>query len=181
MWVSMTVEPMISKGIKVPVTQSYPGDTKDLTTVLQAVKDANVDALIAFTYPNDTVLITEQAKKLGLNPKLLYLSIGCASMGYPEKFGPEAVQGIMALGAWNPKVSFSGAKEFHERYSSVGARSRIDLALPSVMQPLSYWSKLLKRSAPWTAKSSGIVLPPKLSDRLRTCEVREHFQCPPQR
>ena len=116
MWVSMTVEPMISKGIKVPVTQSYPGDTKDLTTVLQAVKDANVDALIAFTYPNDTVPITEQAKKLGLNPKLLYLSIGCASMGYPEKFGPEAVEGIMALGAWNPKVSFSGAKEFHERY-----------------------------------------------------------------
>jgi branched-chain amino acid transport system substrate-binding protein len=115
-WVSMTVEPMVSKGIQVAVTQSYSRDTKDLTTILQAVKDANVDALLAFTYPRDTELVTEQAKSIGLNPKLLYLSIGGAYAEYRDKFGSETVEGIMALGAWNPKVPYPGAKEYFAGY-----------------------------------------------------------------
>ncbi len=115
-WVSMTVEPLISKGIQVAVTQGYPPDTNDLTKVLQSVKDADVDALLAFTYPRDTFIVTEQAKNLKLNPKLLYLCIGGAFPDYRDKFGPETVEGVMALGAWNPKVPHPGAKEYAERY-----------------------------------------------------------------
>ncbi|MFH1115360.1 MAG: amino acid ABC transporter substrate-binding protein [Pseudomonadota bacterium] len=115
-WAGMTVEPLIAKGIQVPIVQSYPHDTKDLTKVLQAVKNSDVDALLAFTYPPDAFLVTEQAKSMGLNPKLLYLCVGGAFPDYRNKFGSETVEGIMALGAWNPKVPYPGAKEYAERY-----------------------------------------------------------------
>ena len=115
-WASMTVEPLTSKGVQVAVTQSYPPDTKDLTKVLQEVKDADVDALLAFTYPSDTFIVTEQAKSMKLNPKLLYVCVGGAFPDYRDKFGSETVEGVMALGAWNPKVPYPDAKGYAERY-----------------------------------------------------------------
>ena len=115
-WASMTVEPLIAKGIQVPIVQSYPHDTKDLTTVLQAVKKSDVDALLAFSYPPDSFLVTQQAKSLGLNPKLLFVCVGGAFPDYRDKFGSDTVEGVMALGAWNPKVPYPGAKEYSERY-----------------------------------------------------------------
>ena len=130
-WVSLMVEPLVSKGIQVAVTQSYPRDTKDLTTVLQAVKGADVDALLAFTYPRDTYLVTEQAKTVGLNPKLLYLSIGGAFPEYRDKFGSEKVEGIMALGAWNPKVPYPGAKEYFESYRQLWGKEPDGYASPA--------------------------------------------------
>jgi branched-chain amino acid transport system substrate-binding protein len=82
---------------------------------LKKVKAANVDALLAFTYPPGTFLITKQAKEIGLNPKLFYCSIGTAFSPYRDAFGANMIEGVMGTGAWNPKVPYAGAKEFWDR------------------------------------------------------------------
>src|SRR4030043_521302 len=79
------------------------------------VKAADVDAFLAFTYPPETFLITGQAKAIGFNPKLFYMSIGTAFAAFKETYGANTIEGIMGTGAWNPKVPYSGAKEFWER------------------------------------------------------------------
>ena len=74
-----------------------------------------MDAFLAFSYPPGTMLLTKQAKAVGLNPKLFYCSIGTAFSPYRDTFGADMVEGVMGTGAWNPKVPYPGAKEFWDK------------------------------------------------------------------
>ena len=103
-------------GIDVALYKSYPMGVKDLSPLLKQVKALNADAFIAFSYPPSTFLMTEQAKTIGLNPKLFYATVGVAYPAYRDKFGAETVEGIMGAGVWNPNVPFKGAREWYERY-----------------------------------------------------------------
>lgn len=103
-------------GIDVALYKSYPLGAKDLSTLLKNVKAIDVDALIAFSYPPETFLITEQAKTIGLNPKLFYATVGVAYPSYRDKFGKETVEGIMGAGVWNPNLPYKGVREWYDRY-----------------------------------------------------------------
>ncbi len=103
-------------GIDVSILKSYPLGSKDLSPILKQIKAAKVDALVGFSYPPDTMLITEQAKVIQLNPKAVYLSVGVAHPPYKYKFGAETVEGVMGPGAWSKKTPYPGVKEYVERY-----------------------------------------------------------------
>jgi branched-chain amino acid transport system substrate-binding protein len=116
-WTGKVAPDLGLKKIDVEILKSYPGDVKDLSPLLKTIKAADVDALLCMSYPGDTFLITKQAKELGFNPKLLYLGVGVAFPVYKQMFGgPDAVEGIMGAGAWNPRVPYPGAKEYFERH-----------------------------------------------------------------
>jgi len=116
-WTGKVAPDLGLKKLDVVTLKSYPLDVKDLSPLLKTIKAAEVDALLCMSYPNDTFLITKQAKELGLNPKLFYLGVGVAFPVYKQMFGgPDAVEGIMGAGAWNPRVPYPGAKEYFERH-----------------------------------------------------------------
>ncbi len=102
-------------GIDVALYKSFPLGAKDLSPLLKKVKAANVDAVIGFSYPGGTFLMTGQMMAIGLNPKLFYTTVGVAYPDYRDKFGAETVEGIMGAGTWNPKIS-PAAKEWFDRY-----------------------------------------------------------------
>jgi len=106
----------VAGGVDVLLYKSYPLGVKDLSPLLKEIKALNVDALLVFSYPPETFLITEQAKAIGLNPKLFYATVGVAYPSYRDKFGAKTVEGIMGAGVWNPKVS-PAAKEWFDRYT----------------------------------------------------------------
>jgi branched-chain amino acid transport system substrate-binding protein len=111
------VTPQVSVGgIDVALFKSYPMGAKDLSPLLKEVKAANVDALLVFSYPPGTFMITAQAKAIGLNPKVFFLTVGTAFPTYRDKFGASVVEGIMGAGAWNKKVPYAGAKEYFDRH-----------------------------------------------------------------
>lgn len=121
------VTPQLSvNDIDVVMYKSYPMGAKDLSPLLKQIKAADVDALLAFTYPAETFLITQQAKAIGLNPKLFYMSIGTAFAAYRETFGARMIEGVMGTGAWNPKVPYPGAKEFWERMVQFVGPAKVD-------------------------------------------------------
>jgi branched-chain amino acid transport system substrate-binding protein len=116
-WTGKVAPDLGLKKIDVVILKSYPLDVKDLSPLLKTIKAADVDALLCMSYPNDTFLITKQAKELGLNPKLFYLGVGVAFPMYKQMFGgPDVVEGIMGAGAWNPRVPFPGAKQYFDRH-----------------------------------------------------------------
>jgi len=115
-WTGKVAPELGVKGIDVDILKSYPLGAKDLSPLLKNIKAANVDALLGMSYPPDTFLITEQAKAIGLNPKVFYLGVGVAFPVYRDKFGVDNVEGIMGAGAWNPKLPFPGAKEYFDRH-----------------------------------------------------------------
>ena len=112
---SVVVPLLVVSGIDVVLYKSFPVMPKDLSPLLKEIKAANVDALIAFSYPPETFLITEQAKTIELNPNLFYATVGVAYPSYRDKFGANTVEGIMGSGVWNPRGS-PAAKEMFDRY-----------------------------------------------------------------
>ena len=111
-----TLPQLVVSGIDVVLYKSYPLGAKDLSPLLKKVKAANVDALIGFSYPPGTFLMTGQMMAIGLNPKLFYTTVGVAYPSYRDGFGAKTVEGIMGAGTWNPKLPYPGVKEWFERY-----------------------------------------------------------------
>ncbi|MFC1868430.1 amino acid ABC transporter substrate-binding protein [Thermodesulfobacteriota bacterium] len=102
-------------GIKVILYKSYPFGSKDLSPLLKRIKSANPDALVAVSYPPDSLLITEQSMIIGLNPKFFSLGIGGAMPMFRDKFGASKLEGLIAFGGWNPKSS-PEANDYFEKY-----------------------------------------------------------------
>jgi len=103
-----------AKGIQLVEKKSYPLGVKDLSPELKDFKAKNVDAFLGVTYPPDTFLVTGQAKEIGFNPKVFYAAVGTAFPVYRDKMGP-AVEGVMGLGTWNPKIS-AAAKAYFDAH-----------------------------------------------------------------
>jgi len=81
--------------------RSYPVDLQDVRPMISEVKQLNPDVFAAFSYPPDTMAITEQARALSFNPKVFYSAVGTAFPMFKQRFGPDA-EGIMGIGGWNP-------------------------------------------------------------------------------
>ncbi len=103
-------------GIEVKLNESYPPDIKDMTPLLTQMKSANVDAVIALTYPADAFLYTGQAKELGIDAPYQFLLIGPTISAFSGAFGPVA-DGIITLGHWSPEQSaWPRGKAFFDAY-----------------------------------------------------------------
>ena len=115
-WTGVVAPALGMAGIDTVILKSYPLGAKDLSPLLKTIKAAKVDAMLAMSYPDDTFLITEQSRVIGLNPKVFYCGVGVAFPVYRDKFGVNTVEGIMGAGAWNPKLPYPGAKEYFARH-----------------------------------------------------------------
>jgi branched-chain amino acid transport system substrate-binding protein len=58
-------------GMQVVYKEKYPSGTKDLTSLLVKIKEANPDLIIAGGYTADMILLAKQIREVGLQPKLL--------------------------------------------------------------------------------------------------------------
>jgi branched-chain amino acid transport system substrate-binding protein len=100
-------------GIEIVFQETYPLGTEDLSQTLRGAQDADPDAFLAFSYPDETFLITGQAIEIGFNPDLFMASVGVAFPPYRDAFGP-AAEGVVGTGAWNPNVDIPGAREYFD-------------------------------------------------------------------
>jgi branched-chain amino acid transport system substrate-binding protein len=90
-------------GLEVVLSKSYPFGAADLQPLIREVMATNPDAFLAFSYPPDTFMLTEQAQVVGFNPKFMYVAIGGVFPTYKGKFGSK-VNGILAYGGADPNA-----------------------------------------------------------------------------
>ena len=96
-------KPALEKaGFKIVYETTYPLGVSDLRAQIKAAKAANPDTMIAFSYPPDTFMLTEQSLANDFNPKFKFLGVGVAFPSYKGKFG-DKINGMFGLGAWDPK------------------------------------------------------------------------------
>lgn len=86
---------------KLVYDKTYPLGTQDLAPIVNEVKALNPDVFIAFSYPPDTLGLTDQARVLNFNPKLFYTGVATAFPLYKDKFGA-AAEGVVSLGGIDP-------------------------------------------------------------------------------
>lgn len=85
-------------GFDLVIDKTYPVGTSDLSSLLNEVKSSGADTFIAWSYPPDTILITDQARVTSLNPKVFYTGVGTQFPFFKGKYGAEAIEGQMSLG-----------------------------------------------------------------------------------
>jgi len=105
--------------IKMPILQSYPPETQDLSPLIKRVEAEKVDALLNYGYPPHTFLINKQMPALGYNPKFFQNGVGTQFTSYRDAFGAPGVDGVCGNWALTPKMPYPGAKEFFEGYKKM--------------------------------------------------------------
>ncbi|HSE93872.1 MAG TPA: amino acid ABC transporter substrate-binding protein [Methylomirabilota bacterium] len=108
--------PLLKEGdFEVVEVKSYPLGVKDLTDVLKGIKAGGAEILVGLSYPPDTILITTQAKAVDFNPAIFYTAVGTAFPFFRDRFKGSA-EGVMGVGAWNPKVKYPGARAYFDAH-----------------------------------------------------------------
>jgi branched-chain amino acid transport system substrate-binding protein len=87
-------------GFTLAYDKTYPLGSQDLQPLMKDAMAANADTFIAFSYPPDTLALTEQAQLLKFNPKIFYVGVGTAFPLFKDKFAANS-DGVMGIGGWN--------------------------------------------------------------------------------
>ena len=105
-------------GIRLLVNEDYPPNVKDLTALLTKVKNANPDAVLAYTYPSDAVLYVKGAREVGVNAKTQVVLLGPQYDFFDKIFGP-ARNGLVTMGNWTPlRNDWPTAKTFYDDFQA---------------------------------------------------------------
>jgi branched-chain amino acid transport system substrate-binding protein len=91
-------------GLDVAFNKSYPFGASDLQPLVREAMATNPDAFVAFSYPPDTFMLTEQCQIVGFNPQIMYVAIGGVFPTYKAKFGNK-VNGILVYGPADPRAA----------------------------------------------------------------------------
>lgn len=106
-------------GFQIVYDRSYPVGTSDMAPMLNQVKQLDPDVFAAFSYPPDTMAVTEQARVSAFNPKVFYTAVGTAFPMFKQRFGADT-EGVMGIGGWNPDDPKSKAY-FDRHVAEMGA------------------------------------------------------------
>ncbi len=87
-------------GFKFSYDKSYPVGTQDLAPLIAEAKASGADSFVAFSYPPDTLALTDQSKVASFAPKVMFLGVGVGFPLYPQRFGANT-EGIISLGGWS--------------------------------------------------------------------------------
>jgi len=95
----------LKAGINIVMAEAVPPYSEDVELVLKAARDSGADALCAYVYPPTTMAVVGQAMAIGYSPKAMALGPGCNFQFFVDIFGPQVLEGVMGMGAWNEKSS----------------------------------------------------------------------------
>jgi branched-chain amino acid transport system substrate-binding protein len=103
-------------GMKVLVKEKYEKGAIDFKPILSKVKTERPDVIYMVSYVMDAALLMNQIKELQIDAKLF--AGGAAGFAIPEfiQRGKEASEYVVTAALWSPRVTYSGAKEFAEKY-----------------------------------------------------------------
>lgn len=104
-------------GIDVVATYTYTPAVLDLSADLRAIRAANPDLVLGGCYLDDAVLIVQQSKQLGVNPKLTALSVGPALPNFHDILQADADY-ICGPSMWEPQLHTIGNADFVAQFQA---------------------------------------------------------------
>jgi branched-chain amino acid transport system substrate-binding protein len=129
-------------GFDLVYDRAYPVGIEDMHAIMTEVKRLNPDTIAAFSYPPDTMMITEEARELSFNPKVFYTAVGTAYPLYKQRFGAD-VDGVMGIGGWNPDTPES--KNYVKRHMEATGQEPDGWASPVTYASLQMLQQAIER------------------------------------
>jgi branched-chain amino acid transport system substrate-binding protein len=134
---------MKAGGFTLVLDKSYPLGTQDMQAVVKDAIATDADAFVAFSYPPDTIAITDAAKVLNYNPKVFYTAVGTAFPLFKQKFAGNA-EGVMGVGGWN--VDSPALKAYFKRHTEQIGREPDRWASPVTYVSLQMLQQAIERA-----------------------------------
>jgi len=129
-------------GFTLVYDKTYPLGSQDIQPLLKDAMATNPDAFIAFSYPPDTIALTEQAQLLKFNPKIFYVGVGTAFPLYKGKFAANS-DGVMGIGGWN--ADSSALKDYLARHKAATGQEPDRWASPITYASLQVLQQAIER------------------------------------
>jgi branched-chain amino acid transport system substrate-binding protein len=94
--------PTIARGFGQAIVyqEFYPGNASDFSSVVEKLKNANPDVVLAMSFPNDSVGLLRQFKLSNYAPKMFYEAIGGSDPHFVANVGTDA-EGVYSAVSWN--------------------------------------------------------------------------------
>ena len=134
---------MKAGGFNLVLDKSYPLGTQDMQAVVKDAIATDADTFVAFSYPPDTIAITDAAKVLNYNPKVFYTAVGTAFPLFKQKFAGNA-EGVMGVGGWN--VDSAELKAYFKRHTELIGREPDRWASPVTYVSLQMLQQAIERA-----------------------------------
>ena len=129
-------------GFEVVYDKSYPFGSQDLQPIVKDAQAANPDIFVAFSYPPDTIGLTDQSKIAGFSPKVFYVGVGTAFPLFKQKFGASA-EGVMGVGGSN--ADLPGLKKYIQHHKEIIGREPDRWASPITYASLQVLQQAIER------------------------------------
>jgi branched-chain amino acid transport system substrate-binding protein len=129
-------------GFELVYDKSYPAGTQDVQPLLKDAMAAAPDVFAAFSYPPDTLGMTDTAKVLGFNPKVFFVGVGTAFPVFKQRFGQNA-EGVLGIGGWN--ADSPALKEYFKRHVDALGREPDRWASPITYASLQVLQQAIER------------------------------------
>ena len=129
-------------GFNVVYDKSYPFGSQDLQPIVKDAQASNPDVFVAFSYPPDTIGLTDQSKIAGFSPKVFYVGVGTAFPLFKQKFGASA-EGVMGVGGSN--ADLPGLKAYIQHHKEVIGREPDRWASPITYASLQVLQQAIER------------------------------------
>jgi branched-chain amino acid transport system substrate-binding protein len=156
--------PEVARGFgqAIVYTEFYPARASDFASVIEKVKAANPDVLLAMAFPNDSIGVLRQLKQSNYAPKVVYEAVGASDPRYVESAGKD-VDGVFSVTAWDPDNASPENAQFKTAYRAEFHRE------PDYHAASNYSSLEVLAAA---LKHAGSLDREKLRDALATVPVR---------
>jgi branched-chain amino acid transport system substrate-binding protein len=110
------------QGLEVVVHETYPAGTTDFSAMLNQVKAAKPDVLVAGAGPRDAIAITRRMRELDVNVKMAGVTPGGGVPDYYKGLGNTA-EFVYAGSQWEPGLPYAGNREFVAAYQQAFTRA----------------------------------------------------------
>lgn len=102
-------------GYTFAVNDPWAMNSTDNSALITKLKAANVDAMLVFGSPSDTITLIRQMKELGFSVPYFHGWKGTWTGEFHDALGPDSDY-VMTDGFWSSHYPFTGSKELGERF-----------------------------------------------------------------
>jgi branched-chain amino acid transport system substrate-binding protein len=109
--------PEVARGFgqAIVYTEFYPARASDFASVIEKVKAANPDVVLAMAFPNDAIGVLRQLKVSNYAPKIFYEAVGASDPRFVQSAGSD-VNGVFSVTAWDPDARTPENARFKASY-----------------------------------------------------------------
>jgi branched-chain amino acid transport system substrate-binding protein len=152
--------PEIARGFgqSIVYQEFYPQSASDLSTVVQKMRAANPDVVLAMAFPNDSIVLLRNMKQANYAPKMFYEAIGPSDPQFEKNAGKDG-DNVFSATNWNPDTPTAENKNFISSYRAEFHRD------PDYHAASNYSALTIVAAA---IRKSGSLDQEKLRDNLAT-------------